>query len=98
MNTIQEIVRTSQGAFAVFIFLFGRCLVGGIIMVAVISKDFHNMLSEIFFGGIKCKSYKRRPKKWIQWHQRKGETEYTGYDWCPFCGAKRYEGFEDRVF
>lgn len=98
MDTIQEIVRTPEGAFAVFIFLFGGVLVLGMMMVALTSKDFHNMLSEVFLGGIKCKSCKKRPKKWIHWHQIKSETTYEGYEWCPFCNAKRYEGFQDRVF
>lgn len=95
---ITEIVKTPEGAFALFIFAFGGCLVGGMILTALSSQSFRNFLSEIFFGGIKCKSCKRRPKKWIQWHQKKDETTYNGWEWCPFCNTKRYEGFSDRVF
>lgn len=98
MDTIQEIVSTPEGAFVMFIFAFGGVLVFGVIMVAITSQDFREMLSEMFLGGIKCKSCKKRPKKWIHWHQRKGETTYDGYEWCPFCDAKRYSGFADRVF
>ena len=98
MNTIHEIVQTPEGAFAMFIFAFGGVLIFGIVMVAITSQDFRHMLSEILLGGIKCKSCKKRPKKWVQWHQREGETTYEGWEWCPFCGAKRYEGFQDRAF
>lgn len=98
MNTIQEVARSPEGAIALFMFLFGGCLIGGVILAAFSSQDFRNFLSELFFGGIKCKSCKRRPKKWTSWTEIKGETEYDGYEWCPFCGAKRYEGFEDRCF
>ena len=97
-ETMREIVKTPEGAFAMFLCAFGGVLVLGMLMVAITDKDFHHMLSELLLGGIKCKSCKKRPKKWIMWHQREGETEYTGYDWCPFCGVKRYEGFQDRVF
>ena len=95
---IQELVSTPEGSVALFMFLLGGCLVGGIILAALSSTDFRNFLSEMFFGGVKCKSCKKRPKKWVHWHQRKGETTYEGYEWCPFCGAKRYEGFQDRCF
>lgn len=95
---IHEVVQTPEGMFAIFVFALGGCLVGGITLTVLFSRDFREMLSEIFLGGIKCKSCKRRPKKWIMWHEKEGETDYTGYDWCPFCGAKRYEGFQDRVF
>jgi len=98
MNTIHEIVQTPEGAFAVFIFSFGGVLVFGVIMVAITSQDFRHMLSEMFLGGVKCKSCKKRPKEWVHWTDREGETDYTGYEWCPFCGVKRYEGFQDRVF
>lgn len=98
MNAIREMIQTPGGAIVMFVFLFGGCLVGGILLVAITNKDFHHMCSELFLGGIKCKSCKKRPKKWIMWHQKEGETEYTGYDWCPFCDAKRYEGFSDRCF
>jgi len=37
------------------------------------------------------------PSGWIQWHQH-NEKDYDGYIWCPHCDAKRYSGFEDRVF
>lgn len=95
---IQEIVKTPEGMFALFIFALGGCLIGGIVIAAVTNKDFHHMLSELVLGGIKCKSCKRRPKKWMQWYDREGETTYEGYEWCPFCGVKRHEGFQDRVF
>lgn len=98
MDAIQRIAQTPEGAFAMFAFAFGGCLVFGIIMVVITDKDFRHMCSELFLGGIKCKSCKQRSKEWIQWHQQKGETTYEGYEWCPFCGAKRYEGFVDRVF
>lgn len=95
---MQELVSTPEGAFTLFIFAFGGVLVLGVIMVAITDKDFRHMCSEMFFGGIKCKACKKRPKKWLHWVDVKGETTYNGYEWCPFCGAKRYEGFSDRVF
>jgi len=95
---IQEIVKTPEGVFALFIFAFGGVLVFGVVMVAITSQDFRHMCSELFLGGIKCKSCKKRPKEWIHWHQKEGEDDYNGYEWCPFCDAKRYEGFQDRVF
>jgi len=98
METIQEAVRTPEGAFAVFIFLLGGCLFGGIIIVALSSSDFCNFFSDMFLGGVKCKSCKRRSKQWTHWPDIEGETTYTGWEWCPFCGTKRYEGFEDRAF
>jgi len=97
-ETMREIVKTPEGSMALFMFLFGGCLVGGIMLAAFSSRDFRNFLSELILGGVKCKSCKKRPKQWIMWHQREGETEYTGYDWCPLCGVKRYEGFQDRCF
>ena len=98
MSTIQEIVQTPEGAFALFMFAFGGVLVGGMLLVAVTDRDFRHMLSEIFLGGIKCKVCKKRSKEWLQWHQVKGEATYDGWEWCPLCNAKRYEGFSDRVF
>ena len=98
MEAIQEIVKTPEGSVALFMFLFGGCLVGGIVLAALSSQDFRNFMAEMFFGGIKCKSCRKRPKKWLHWVDVEGETDYTGYEWCPFCKAKRYEGFQDRVF
>lgn len=100
MNTIQEILQTPQGVFAVFIFVFGGCLVAGVILVVMMDKDFRHMMSELFLGGIKCKACKRRIKSddWIHWTDKKGETDYTGYVWCPFCKWKHYTGFADRCF
>lgn len=95
---LQELVSTPEGTYALFIFILGGALVGGVILVALSSRGFRNMMSEMFLGGIKCKVCKKRPEKWIHWTDRKGETGYTGYEWCPFCGAKRYEGFQDRCF
>lgn len=45
-----------------------------------------------------CKACHCRVKKWVQWHQREGETDYNGWVWCPLCGYKQWEGFEDRAF
>lgn len=95
---IREMVSTPEGAFAMFIFMFGGVLVFGMIMAALASQDFRHMMSEICLGGIKCKACKKRPKKWVHWTAIGGETDYTGYEWCPFCGVKRYEGFQDRCF
>lgn len=95
---MQELVSTPEGAFALFAFALGMTLVGGVMLTALFSKDFRNFLSKMFFRGIKCKHCKKRSKQWIHWYQRKGETTYTGYEWCPFCSTKRYEGFQDRVF
>lgn len=98
MNTIQEIARTPEGSVALFMFMFGGCLVGGIMLAAATSQDFRHFLSKILLGGIKCQSCGKRPKEWVHWHQREGETDYEGYEWCPFCDTKRYEGFQDRCF
>lgn len=95
---MHELVSTPQGMTALFMFLFGGCLVGGICLAAFSSQDFRNFLSEMLLGGVKCKGCRKRFKEWIQWHQRKGETTYEGYEWCPGCGTKRYEGFQDRCF
>ncbi len=98
MEAIHEVVQTPEGMFAVFIFLFGSILVLSICLAAGTSTDFRNFLSEMLLGGIKCKSCKKRPKKWVHWVDREGETDYTGWEWCPNCGTKRYEGFQDRCF
>jgi len=97
MEVIQEVARTPEGRVALFMFLFGGVLVGGIMLAALSSQDFRNFLSEFYLGGVKCKSCKRRIKKWKQWHQV-GEADYTGWVWCSHCNAKRYEDFSDRCF
>ena len=98
---IQELVSTPEGATAAFMFLLGGVLVLGICLAVGTSTDVRHMMSEIWLGGIKCKSCKKRLKpmeQWVHWTDKKGETDYTGWVWCPFCGAKRYEGFQDRCF
>ena len=64
-----------------------------------------SFLSRLFGLSCRCKKcymeiYPYDPNKqgWIHWHQRKGESDYTGYVWCPYCNEPRYEGFDDRVF
>ncbi len=98
MYTLHEIVQTPEGAIVLFMFLFGGCLVGGIVIAAWSSRDFRNMMSEMFLGGVKCQSCKKRFQEWVHWTDRAGETTYTGWEWCPDCGTKRYEGFQDRCF
>lgn len=95
---IHEMVQTPEGVTALFMFLFGGCLVGGIMLAVLSSQDFRNFLSELFLGGIKCKSCKKRFKDWVHWPDREGETTYEGWEWCLSCGVKRYEGFQDRCF
>jgi len=97
-EAIQEIVRTPEGASAVFMFLFGGVLVGGIMLAALSSQSFRDFLREMLFGGVKCKGCKRRIKEWTHWTEIEGEDDYRGWVWCPHCKTKRYEGFTDRVF
>ena len=93
IEKLLELPKTTEGAIALFGFLFAGCIVGGIVMCALTSSTFW----EILLNGKKCKKCKKRSKDWIQWHSH-GEKDYDGYDWCPVCDHKQYEGFSDRCF
>ncbi|MBW8002598.1 MAG: hypothetical protein FVQ80_11355 [Planctomycetes bacterium] len=73
--------------------MFLWLIVGGFGLCAVLF--FGQLFLDIIFGEF-CWGCKNRSREWVMWHQKEGETDYEGYQWCPKCGHKKYSGFEDR--